>query len=120
MKTPSKRPVILLALLLNPFFYLLFFYSWGRVLAATGSLPLSRPLSPTSVSVSFVPSDNSPALPVLVNGEPEKVDEVRAKEILEEEAFEVLVELGMGSEEARYWTCDFSYEYVSINGDYRT
>ena len=116
MKTPSKRPVILLALLLKTFF----FYSWGRVLAATGSLPLSRPLSPTSVSVSFVPSDNSPALPVLVNGEPEKVDEVRAKEILEKEAFEVLVELGMGSEEARYWTCDFSYEYVSINGDYRT
>ena len=116
MKTPSKRPVILLALLLKT----LFFYSWGRVLAATGSLPLSRPLSPTSVSVSFVPSDNSPALPVLVNGEPENVDEVRAKEILEKEAFEVLVDLGMGSEEARYWTCDFSYEYVSINGDYRT
>ena len=45
---------------------------------------------------------------------------MRAKEILEKEAFEVLVDLGMGSEEARYWTCDFSYEYVSINGDYRT
>ena len=45
-----------------------------------------------------------------MNGEPEKVDEVRAKEILSLEDFEVLVDLGMaGDGEAKYWTCDFSY-----------
>lgn len=47
---------------------------------------------------------------MLVNGEPEKVDEDRAKEILGLEDFEVSVDLGMGGNgEAKYWTCDFSY-----------
>ena len=68
-------------------------------------------IDPTKVSVSFIPSDGSSPLPVLVNGEPENVDEVRAKEILILEDFGVEVDLGMGGEdgEARYWTCDFSY-----------
>lgn len=94
--------------------------NWGRVLAATGSVPLSAPLDPTRVSVSFVPTDGSPVLPLLVNGEPENVDEVRAKEILSAEDLEVRVELGLGPESAKYWTCDFSYEYVRINGEYRS
>ncbi len=83
--------------------------SWGRVLAATGSVPLSAPLDPTRVNVSFVPTDGTPVLPLLVNGEPENVDEVRAKEILSAEDLEVRVGLGLGSESAKYWTCDFSY-----------
>jgi glutamate N-acetyltransferase/amino-acid N-acetyltransferase len=87
--------------------------------------------------VTFIPSDGSSPLPVLVNGEPEVVDEVRAAEILKNEEFELEVDLGLGGQgEARYWTCDFSYvsvsaclwisaqmsskEYVRINGDYRT
>lgn len=75
--------------------------------AATGVVPA---IDPTKVNVTFVPSDGSSALPVLVNGEPEKVDEVRAKEILTLEDFDVLVDIGMGGEgEAQYWTCDFSY-----------
>ncbi|KDQ51068.1 hypothetical protein JAAARDRAFT_140831 [Jaapia argillacea MUCL 33604] len=94
--------------------------NWGRILASTGSIPLSTPLLPHKVSVSFIPSDSTSPLPVLLNGEPEIVDEVRAKEILEKEEFEVRVELGMGDESAVYWTCDLSYEYVSINGDYRS
>ena len=61
------------------------------------------------MNVLFVPDDGSPALPVLVGGEPEKVDEVRAKEILSEGKFEVKIELGIGNESAKYWTCDLSY-----------
>ncbi|KAF9260762.1 Arginine biosynthesis bifunctional protein ArgJ beta chain [Marasmius fiardii PR-910] len=96
--------------------------NWGRVLSATGSVPLSAPLHPDRVSVTFVPSDGTTPLPVLVNGEPEKVDEDRASEILGLEEFEILVDLGGGddAEVARYYTCDFSYEYVRINGDYRS
>ncbi|KAJ3807993.1 Arginine biosynthesis bifunctional protein ArgJ beta chain [Lentinula aff. lateritia] len=96
--------------------------NWGRVLAATGSVPLSSPLHANKVSVTFVPSDGSIPLPVLVNGEPEKVDEARASEILSLEDLEILVDLGGGeaAETAQYWTCDFSYEYVRINGDYRS
>ncbi|KAJ8489733.1 hypothetical protein ONZ45_g13467 [Pleurotus djamor] len=89
--------------------------NWGRILSATGAVPLSDAtvLDPTKVSVSFIPDQsvaNTTPLPVLVNGEPENVDEDRAKEILSNEDFEVQVDLGLGgSEEARYWTCDFSY-----------
>ncbi|KAJ7050489.1 hypothetical protein C8F01DRAFT_1035085 [Mycena amicta] len=93
--------------------------NWGRVLSAAGSVPLPS-LDPKKVSVSFLPSDDTAALSVLVNGEPENVDEVRAKEILSMQDFGICVELGAGTEEATYWTCDFSYEYVRINGDYRS
>ena len=101
-----------------------FFTSWGRILAATGSvsfLPSSTGapapiIDPTKVNVTFLPSDGTTPLPVLVNGEPEKVNEERAKEILSLEDFDVLVDLGMeGDGEARYWTCDFSY--VSFDWD---
>lgn len=85
------------------------FRSWGRILAATGSIPLSTPLDPTRVSVSFVPTDGTAPLPLLVNGEPEKVDEARASQIIAKEDLEIRVELGLGSESAKYWTCDFSY-----------
>jgi glutamate N-acetyltransferase/amino-acid N-acetyltransferase len=60
--------------------------------------------------VTFIPSDGTAPLPVLVNGEPEKVDEDRAKKILSLEDIEIVVDLGLGGEgEAIYWTCDFSY-----------
>lgn len=94
--------------------------NWGRILAATGSIPLSKPLDPKRVNVSFVPTDGTAPLPLLVNGEPEKVDEARASEIIAQEDLEIRVDLGLGTGSAKYWTCDFSYEYVKINGDYRT
>ena len=57
------------------------------------------------------------ALPIklLVAGEPEQVDEVRASEILQSEDLEIRIDLGLGEESATYWTCDLSYEYISIN-----
>jgi glutamate N-acetyltransferase / amino-acid N-acetyltransferase len=46
-------------------------------------------------------------------GEPETVDEERASKILAEEQLEIEVDLGLGGGfEARYFTCDFSYDYV--------
>ncbi|RHZ45293.1 hypothetical protein Glove_682g31 [Diversispora epigaea] len=44
----------------------------------------------------------------------------RALEILKMEELEIRVELGIGNEEAKMWTCDFSYDYIKINADYRT
>ncbi|CZT21360.1 related to Arginine biosynthesis bifunctional protein ArgJ, mitochondrial [Ramularia collo-cygni] len=88
------------------------------------------PVVNSRTSVSFIPSDGSKELKLLVCGEPEAVDEVRAKEILEMEDLEILVRLEDGTprgdgpvrsvREAVFWTCDFSHEYVTINGDYRT
>ncbi|KAI9784984.1 MAG: hypothetical protein M1839_001180 [Geoglossum umbratile] len=94
--------------------------NWGRILCATGYAEGVSALLPERTSVSFRPTDGSPGLKLLVNGEPEQVDEVRASEILEMEDLEIVVDLGVGTEEAVYWTCDFSHEYVTINGDYRT
>lgn len=114
--------------------------NWGRILCAVGYAPglmdstetpvkyTSTPMVvPERTSVSFVPTDGSEELKLLVRGEPEQVDEERAKQILEMEDLEILVRLddvpgreGPPKYEAVVWTCDFSHEYVTINGDYRT
>ena len=44
----------------------------------------------------------------------------RTKEILLEKEIEILVELGNGPHSATAWGCDLTYDYVKINGDYRT
>lgn len=59
-------------------------------------------------------------LKVLVRGEPEVVDEERAKRVLGKEDIRIVVDLGTGIEEGNYWFCDLSHGYVTINGDYRT
>lgn len=87
--------------------------NWGRILCAVGytpSLSDEETILPERTSVSFVPMDGSPELKLLVNGEPENVDEERAKVILEAEDLEIKVDLGTGTEEASYWTCDYSHE----------
>lgn len=104
--------------------------NWGRILCAIGYAQGVAPgtVVPERTSVSFRPVDGSPVLKLLVNGEPEQVDEVRAGAILQDEDLEIVVDLGggekgekgLGGEEATYWFSDFSHEYVTINGDYRT
>lgn len=75
--------------------------NWGRILCAVGySTPASFTVDPTKVSVSFVPSDGTEVLRTLVNGEPQQVDEVRAKKVLSLEDIEIQVDLQAGSESA--------------------
>lgn len=101
--------------------------NWGRILCAIGYTPnlSSDAVVPSKTNVNFVPAATSKSkdegvLKLLVNGEPEAVDEERAARLLEDEDLEIEIDLGTGSEEAQYWFCDFSHEYVTINGDYRT
>ncbi|KAF9214414.1 hypothetical protein BGZ59_003731 [Podila verticillata] len=93
--------------------------NWGRILCAVGYSGV-KDIDPKKVSVSFIPTDNSEPLKLLVNGEPELVDESRASEILKMEDLEIRVELNLGKEATSYWTCDLSHEYISINADYRS
>ena len=96
--------------------------NWGRILCAIGytqGLSSSKTVTPSRTSVSFVPTDGSEPLRLVVNGEPEAVDEARAAQILAEEDLEILVDLGggedgTGNEEASYWFCDFSHEYGGV------
>ena len=46
--------------------------------------------------------------------------EEKAKEILLEDEIQILVSAGNGTGEATAWGCDLTYDYVKINGDYRT
>ncbi|GAA5895814.1 glutamate N-acetyltransferase [Sporobolomyces salmoneus] len=94
--------------------------NWGRILCAVGYSQPPFTIDPSRVTVSFVPTDGSPELLLLKNGEPENVDEERASTILKAEDLEIRVHLGLGEEKATYWTCDFSHEYISINADYRS
>ncbi|RMZ91442.1 hypothetical protein DV736_g1343, partial [Chaetothyriales sp. CBS 134916] len=104
--------------------------NWGRILCAIGYTQglegeEKEVVVPARTSVSFIPSNNSATkhegvLRLLVNGEPQAVDEARATRLLEDEDLIVDVDLGTGVERGQYWTCDFSHEYVTINGDYRT
>ena len=101
--------------------------NWGRILMAMGNTPglADGTIDPQRLSVSFVPANNSASreegvLRLLVRGEPEQVDEERAAKLLQDEDLVIDLDLGTGAEEGRYWFCDFSHEYVTINGDYRT
>jgi glutamate N-acetyltransferase / amino-acid N-acetyltransferase len=101
--------------------------NWGRILCAIGYTPeiSAGAVVPEKTNVAFVPTANSASkdegiLKLLVNGEPQNVDEARAARLLEDEDLEVEIDLGTGTANATTWTCDFSHEYVTINGDYRT
>ncbi|KAK9485895.1 arginine biosynthesis protein ArgJ [Lipomyces starkeyi] len=93
--------------------------NWGRITCAIGYSDVN--VNPLKTSVSFVPADGSEELKLLVDGEPENVDEERASQILSNEDLIIRVRLGTGGgQSARIWTCDLSHEYVTINGDYRS
>jgi glutamate N-acetyltransferase/amino-acid N-acetyltransferase len=70
------------------------------------------------VGVSF--RSNKGEVVVCENGAGVEFSEEKAKEILLEEEIEILVTLGDGNANSTAWGCDLTYDYVKINGDYRT
>jgi glutamate N-acetyltransferase/amino-acid N-acetyltransferase len=90
--------------------------NWGRILCAMGYS--GAEFNPATTSVSF----KSPAGEIAVyrNGQPLGFSEDAAKKILLEEEIEINVNTGGGSDSATAWGCDLTYDYVKINGDYRT
>ncbi len=90
--------------------------NWGRVLCAIGYSGADVDIS--SVGVSFASKKGS--IEVCKNGAGVEFSEEKAKEILLEDEIEILVTLGDGQYEATAWGCDLTYDYVKINGDYRT
>ncbi|GMM45714.1 glutamate N-acetyltransferase [Pichia kluyveri] len=93
--------------------------NWGRILCAIGYSNIE--VNPSTTNVSFIPTDGSKELKLLVNGEPQIVDETRASEILELPDLQIDIDLGLpGDGQCQFWTCDLSHDYVTINGDYRS
>ena len=90
--------------------------NWGRVLCAIGYS--GAPVDVTRVDVSF--RSVAGEIAVCKNGAGIPFSEEKAKEILLEKEIEVLVSLGDGAFGATAYGCDLTYDYVKINGDYRT
>ncbi len=90
--------------------------NWGRVLCALGYAGAA--IDVTKVGVSFRSSAGE--VEVCRNGAGVAFSEEIAKQVLLKKEIEILVTLGMGEASATAWGCDLTYDYVKINGDYRT
>ncbi len=90
--------------------------NWGRVLCAMGYS--KAPFRPEYVDISF--SSIQGSILVCEKGTGLDFDEELAKKILTQDEVVIDVSLNEGGSEATCWGCDLTYEYVKINGDYRT
>lgn len=90
--------------------------NWGRVLCAIGYSGADVDINKIDVAFKSVKGE----LPVCKNGAGIPFSEEKAKEILLENEIDILIDLNDGASCATAWGCDLTYDYVKINGDYRT
>jgi len=90
--------------------------NWGRVLCAMGYSGVK--FDPEKVDINFESTKGNILL--MDNGTPTVFDEEMAACILSEKEIIVNVKISEGEAEAKAWGCDLSYDYVKINGDYRS
>ena len=90
--------------------------NWGRVLCAIGYSGAAVDVN--KIDVAF--KSQKGEIEVCKNGAGIPFSEEKAKEILLESEIEILVELNSGEYSSCAWGCDLTYDYVKINGDYRT
>ena len=90
--------------------------NWGRVLCAIGYS--GAKVDVNRIDVAFRSCKGT--IPVCKDGSGIDFSEEEAKEILLQKDIEILVSLGDGDFSAKAWGCDLTYDYVKINGDYRT
>ncbi len=90
--------------------------NWGRVLCAIGYS--GADVDVNRVDVSFASEKGN--FEVCKDGRGVEFSEEKAKTVLGEKEIKILVDLNSGTETATAWGCDLTYEYVKINGDYRT
>ncbi len=90
--------------------------NWGRILCAIGYAGV--PLDVNKIDVCFRSAKGT--ISVCENGAGVDFSEEKAKEILLEKEIDILIDLKAGEAGANAWGCDLTYDYVKINGDYRT
>lgn len=86
--------------------------NWGRILCAVGYSGIDANPATTSLSIGGVI--------IVKSGLGASFDAGALKQVMSEKDITVIVDLGQGDAQATVWTCDFSYEYVKINGEYTT
>ena len=90
--------------------------NWGRVLCAIGYSGANVDVSKVDVSFESIKG----RIDVCKNGAGIPFSEEKAKEILLESEIKIIIGVGEGNGKAIAWGCDLTYDYVKINGDYRT
>ncbi len=90
--------------------------NWGRILCAMGYSGAS--FDPDKVDIYF--ESKAGKLKIVENGVDTGYSEEKATEILSQEEVTAIADIKSGSEEATAWGCDLTYDYVKINGDYRS
>ena len=90
--------------------------NWGRIFCAMGYSGIS--FNPNQVDITI--ESNAGVAQMLKAGLPISFSEEKAKKILEEKEITILVQMGEGDAKVTAWGCDLSYDYVKINGDYRS
>lgn len=90
--------------------------NWGRILCAVGYADAEFDINKVDVKI----GSEKGTIEVCRNGAGVEFSEEKAKEILGEEVIEIIISIGNGSGSAVAWGCDLTYDYVKINGDYRS
>ncbi|WP_270649494.1 MULTISPECIES: bifunctional glutamate N-acetyltransferase/amino-acid acetyltransferase ArgJ [Megamonas] len=86
--------------------------NWGRVICAVGYS--GADMVPEKTVVKFG------GITIFANGTGATYDEKALAHVMKEKDIVIDIELNMGQEDATVWSCDLSYEYVKINGEYHT
>ena len=86
--------------------------NWGRILCAAGYSGAAMDAAHTNLSIGTIR--------VVKNGMNVNVPLAELKPIMSEHDISITVDMAAGTEKATVWTCDFSYDYVKINGEYHT
>ncbi|WP_317310738.1 bifunctional glutamate N-acetyltransferase/amino-acid acetyltransferase ArgJ [Clostridium thermobutyricum] len=90
--------------------------NWGRILCALGYSKIN--FNPNKISVSFKSTNGE--IEVYKEGIGLKFNETKAKEILIQDTIEIIINMNSGNSSATCFGCDLTYDYVKINGDYRS
>jgi glutamate N-acetyltransferase/amino-acid N-acetyltransferase len=96
--------------------------NWGRILAAVGRSGIAVDPARADLYIDGGPDARTRLgeLQLVASGTPLPYSEEQATAIFAQPEIDVRIELGLGDGAATVWTSDLSYEYVRINGDYRT
>ncbi|MDE5854875.1 MAG: bifunctional glutamate N-acetyltransferase/amino-acid acetyltransferase ArgJ [Ruminococcus sp.] len=90
--------------------------NWGRILCAIGYADADFDVNKVDVKI----SSKNGCIHVCENGAGVDFSEETAKKVLSEDEIQIIISLGNGAGSAVAWGCDLTYDYVKINGDYRS
>ena len=90
--------------------------NWGRIACAIGYTNCKFDINKVSINVSSKFGD----MDVFKNGYGLKFDENKALKILKKDEIKITINMNSGNKKALAWGCDLTYDYVKINGSYRS